>query len=310
MLSIKDFLNKVKDHMLDLDENLNVGGIELSRDDIVFLKSMLKKTKPKKIVEVGVSSGGSSALILNFSEDIKGRKLYAIDRFKEHYKIKGKDTGFLMKDLFSEYKKDYTLYSGKEISTYLDKIGKGIDLAFIDTVHWHPGELLNLLAIIPYMKKNSWIIFHDTSFFMRGNTDGSGLATKYLMDIWRGKKLYSKSTSECFWGQPNIGAIKVENIKENIELLFSLLKTTWEYLPLTEDMNILRKHYTKHYPDHMKTFEVALNFNIDTLERENQKTLDSKKLRSKESESLKSLLKHTRVYFRALAKRLFRRSSR
>ena len=44
-----------------------------------FLNGIIRKFKPKKIVEIGVSSGGSSIIILNSIKDIKNAHLYSID---------------------------------------------------------------------------------------------------------------------------------------------------------------------------------------------------------------------------------------
>ena len=48
--------------------------VELSFDEQRFLNGLLRKIKPKKIVEIGVSSGGSAAIILNAIKDIEGAK--------------------------------------------------------------------------------------------------------------------------------------------------------------------------------------------------------------------------------------------
>ena len=43
---------------------------------------MVRKFKPKKLVEIGVSGGGTAALMLNAIKDIPDAKLYSIDRAK------------------------------------------------------------------------------------------------------------------------------------------------------------------------------------------------------------------------------------
>ena len=52
----QEYLNKIK-------KKLN--GAILSKIDMQFIIGMIRKYKPKKILEVGVASGGSSAIILN-----------------------------------------------------------------------------------------------------------------------------------------------------------------------------------------------------------------------------------------------------
>ena len=42
-----------------------------------FINGIIRKFKPKKIVEIGVYYGGSSAVILNAIKDIEGAHLYS-----------------------------------------------------------------------------------------------------------------------------------------------------------------------------------------------------------------------------------------
>jgi len=44
-----------------------------------FLNGMIRKFKPKKVLEVGVRFGCASAIILNALQDIKDSHLYSID---------------------------------------------------------------------------------------------------------------------------------------------------------------------------------------------------------------------------------------
>ena len=44
-----------------------------------FINGIIRKIKPQKILEVGVSAGGSTSIILNAIKDIDGAKLYSIE---------------------------------------------------------------------------------------------------------------------------------------------------------------------------------------------------------------------------------------
>ena len=48
--------------------------------DQKFLYSLIRKFEPKKLLEIGVSAGGSSSLILNAIKELPNSKLYSIDR--------------------------------------------------------------------------------------------------------------------------------------------------------------------------------------------------------------------------------------
>ena len=44
-----------------------------------FINGIIRKYKPKKLVEIGVLLGGSSIIMLNSIKDIKDSKLYSIE---------------------------------------------------------------------------------------------------------------------------------------------------------------------------------------------------------------------------------------
>ena len=52
--------------------------IELTPEEQKFMNGLIRKIKPRKILVIGVSKGGSSALILNAIKDIKGSKLFSL----------------------------------------------------------------------------------------------------------------------------------------------------------------------------------------------------------------------------------------
>lgn len=53
---------------------------EMSEHERRFLNGIIRELKPEKILEVGVSAGRSSVIILNAIKDIEDAKLYSIDR--------------------------------------------------------------------------------------------------------------------------------------------------------------------------------------------------------------------------------------
>ena len=76
--------------------------IELTLEEQKFMNGLIRKIKPRKIVEIGVSKGGSSVLILNAIKDIKGSKLFSIDKSIYCYREKHKKTGFVVEEKFPE----------------------------------------------------------------------------------------------------------------------------------------------------------------------------------------------------------------
>ena len=140
----QEYLDKIKD---------NLENVLLNKVDMRFLNGMIRKYKPKKILEVGVASGGSSAIILNAIQNIENSHLYSIDKLINCFRRKEKETGWIVKDNFSNLMKKWTLYTGGITSNFIEKIGGDIDFVFIDTVHYAPGEWLDILQILPFLKK-------------------------------------------------------------------------------------------------------------------------------------------------------------
>ena len=87
---LKKIENEIKDY------------IELTPEEQKFMNGLIRNIKPRKIIEIGVSKGGSSALILNAINDIKGSKLYSIDKSIYCYKEKNKKSGFIVEEKFPE----------------------------------------------------------------------------------------------------------------------------------------------------------------------------------------------------------------
>ena len=71
-----------------------------------FINGIIRKFRPKKIVELGVLYGGSSIIILNAIRDIKNSHLYSID-------INGSQkVGYCVDKYFSYLSKKWTLFKG------------------------------------------------------------------------------------------------------------------------------------------------------------------------------------------------------
>ena len=107
----------------------------------------------KKILEFGVASGGSSAIILNAIQNIENSHLYSIDKMIKAYNRRNKEIGWIVKDNFSNLMKKWTLYTGEITSNFIEKIVRDIDLVFLDTVYRAPGECLDIIQIMPFLKK-------------------------------------------------------------------------------------------------------------------------------------------------------------
>ena len=71
-----------------------------------FLNGVVRKFKPKKVLEIGVAEGGSSIIILNAIKDIEDSHLFSIDLSKNNM------IGYCVKNIFQNLSNKWILYTG------------------------------------------------------------------------------------------------------------------------------------------------------------------------------------------------------
>lgn len=239
-----EVLNQINDILnIKLVQEMTIS--EMSYLERCFLNGIIRQTKPKKILELGVSAGGSSAIILNAIKDFDNAKLYSVDYSKKWYRDNSKDVGFIIDEKFSNLKNKWKLYTGGTAAKFMEEIGGEIDLCLIDTMHINPGEFLDFLIVLPYLKKNAILIFHDIALH---HTYKYCITNGILFSCLNGNKL---SFNEGLWNRfANIGAVILdENIKDNILDYLYLLTLPWEYLPTDNDILECQKLFSKNYEE-------------------------------------------------------------
>jgi predicted O-methyltransferase YrrM len=127
--------NQVLDNLDDSYTKIS----EMSPGERAFLNALILRNKPQKLLEIGVSSGGSSIVMLNAIKDFPNAKLYSIDLCENLYKEAGLKTGYFV-DNYPLLKTRWELFTGGLALNFMDKIGSGIDFVLIDTVHYNPGK--------------------------------------------------------------------------------------------------------------------------------------------------------------------------
>ncbi len=222
---------------------------EMTEFEQSFLCGMLKKSNPKKVVEIGVSAGGTTAVILNCLSLVNSdTKLYSIDLEEGYYRDATKPTGFVAEEAkqFLDKEVDHQVYTGVYAPQVLEEIGRGIDFLIIDTVHSLPGEMLDFLACFPYLAPNATVVLHDVSLNVR--LTSSEYATKLLFDTVVADKFIMED-NEKIAGFPNIAAFSItEDTKKYIGNCFSALTITWSYMPSIREANLYREFLLKEYP--------------------------------------------------------------
>ena len=125
--NIEKFLDLDK---FDLNTYNNINKKDLNRcsrmwgNQREFLNGVVRKFKPKKVLEIGVAEGGSSIIILNAIKDIEDSHLFSIDLSKNDM------IGYCVKNIFQNLSNKWSLYTGNIPVKFMKKIGNNIDMVF------------------------------------------------------------------------------------------------------------------------------------------------------------------------------------
>lgn len=201
---------------------------EMNEGQLAFLLGLIKEYRPKKLVEIGVAEGGTTAAVLECISmlDLE-TKVISIDLQKNVYNDDSKKVGWATEEYLSMKDKsfDYILYTGKYAPELLEMVEGDIDFLILDTMHKIPGEILDFLACYPFLKKGAVVVLHDIALnHYEKNWDA--IATKLLFDTVTADKLIGIDEEDN--NLLNIGAFEItEDTGKYIDDVFSALTITW-----------------------------------------------------------------------------------
>jgi predicted O-methyltransferase YrrM len=260
-----------KDILIPIRPKLE-GYIEITSEEQNFLNGLIRKIRPKKIVEIGVAYGGTAVVILNAIKDINDSKLFSIDISENCYKLPSKKTGFIVKEKFQELSNKWEIHTGGFTSEFIEKIGNEIDLVYIDTVHTTPCEMFNFLEILPFLKEGAFIILHDIFMMYMNNRIYKQIvnfSNNQILCYIRGDIILPSYSDKMNVFSNNIGALKLhKNQKQYLLQYFLALGTQWQYWPTYRQLNVLKKYFKKYYEEkYIKIFEDAIEKNKQRFQK-------------------------------------------
>ena len=255
---------------IDIFQKMGERRSELSDEKLGFICGFIKEKHPQKIVEIGVSAGGTSCVILNCLDKLNmDSEFYSVDISYKCHLDRSKDCGYQIADVAAYLKREkrHKLILGKTIAEVIEEIalnGK-IDMLILDTIHYLPGELLDFLVCLPYMSDDAIVVMDDLTFSHRGENTWA-IATKVLFDTVTADKYFSPNTYFSDMGAFQIGK---DTLKYRTDL-FSALMTPWYYTMDEQIEEAYRKIIYMNYTEReQKLFEDALLFNKITLNKRN-----------------------------------------
>lgn len=237
---------------------------EMTEDERQFINSLILRVKPVKLLELGVSRGSSSIVMLNAIKNIDNAKLYSIDRFDKFYGDHSINNGSAV-DEYPHLKNKWKLYTGGLALDFIDEIGGSIDFCLIDTMHMNPGEILDFLMVLPYLKDDATVVFHDTNLHthmtLRAQTQFS-ITNNLLMSAIKGKKYIQGNFVSGNTEFPNVAAVKInDETKKHIWEIFNLLTINWMYLPEESDLIKTILHFNRFYNwNYIEYFKKIITF--------------------------------------------------
>lgn len=231
-----------------------------------FINGIIRKFKPKNCLEIGVSKGGGSIIILNAIKDMNDSTLISLDINERVYNNPREKTGCNVKKYFPYLAENnkWKLYTGKQPHIFLERLNIQFDFLFLDTVHLAPGEIINFIEVLPFLKENAIVILHDVMFHIPSLNHYNPPEIKYhpsviyLMTSIEGKKMMMKHNKIGF---ENIGAVILKKNQEKYFLnYFLLLMSPWNYMPSDANIEELKIFIKKYYKRkiYLDIFDIAV----------------------------------------------------
>lgn len=260
-----------------LDTIDNNGYTGMSVNDLGFLCGCIKKFKPKKIVEVGVSAGGTTAVIMECCRILGiNPEIYSVDISTRWYVDTNKATGYVVNELKEreEFKNiNHTFLLGATLGSMIEKIGQSIDFIIMDTMHSLPGELLDFISAANWLSERAVVVFHDVGQCQLGIESMKGKPFEYASLI-----TFSCLCGEKYWNRDKLNYFNLSNIAaislkenfindiDNIDNLFAALFVNWDYIPDKQSLNEYRVRIEKDYgKKYLQIFEQSLESNVYSL---------------------------------------------
>ena len=218
--------------------------IELFDENCMFLAGLLKRYRPKTLLEVGVSAGGSSALMLHVLDQLGlESELVSVDLRERWFHDQKFATGWAAKKLYPD-KKNWHLHTGKFLPEIIEDLNLEFDFCFLDTAHAIPGEILDFLVVLPFMREGGVVALHDTALYFFNN-HYKAFATRVLLASAVGRKIAPRKLSEK---DANFGAFQItQDTYKYVGDVFSALGMPWGYLLDRRQFQIYHDFFLRWY---------------------------------------------------------------
>lgn len=255
---------------------------EMTHFENAFLMGLIKKYTPQKILEVGVASGATTTMILDaIAQNSPKTELWSCDLSPKLYWGDDLKTGYLA---LKKYNNAYNWHfiSGDFLPTILrnNPSMRDFDCCILDTVHSLPGEILDFLSVLPFLKDNTILIMHDIQLPFNFPNAERAISNKILLDSIVADKIYVEDMQQesTF---ANIGAAIInQETRRHINNVFSSLALPWAYIPSKTQIDLYSKHYGNLYGQDYETYLQNIYKNQIRLFKQHANNLFTKHLQA------------------------------
>ena len=176
--------------------------------------------------------------------------------------------GYKVYENFPELAKNWKLYTGDQPHKILVNLNMKFDFVLLDSAHLSPGEIINFIEVLPFLKENAIVIVHDIfyHFWHDSKTKFYPSCISLIPAIYGDKVLIYRKVG----GVSNMGAVFLySNQEEHYLDYFLLLLNFWEYIPTDEQINDLRRFIKQYYKDneYINIFNIAVRENIAAYQK-------------------------------------------
>jgi glycosyltransferase involved in cell wall biosynthesis/predicted O-methyltransferase YrrM len=201
----------------------------VSASDADFLAEMVAAHQPRTVVELGVASGASSAVLLHALDRLPDpgvRTLYSCDITSTCYFDDAYATGQACREMYpapvTRWHRESAM-AARRLRSVLP--AASVDLTFIDANHAHPWPLLDLLHATAFAQPGSWVILHDIDLPIQ-HPEYQVYGPRWLFQAWPFNKIKGVGT----W--TSIGAVQLPpDPSALVPLALSLIDKPWEQAP-------------------------------------------------------------------------------
>lgn len=190
-------------------------------EEAVVLDEIIREHRSKFIVEIGTASGTSTAILASAADAGRdGWQIHTVDMMERCYFDDSKIVGQAAIEMFGPTSK-IVFHRSTTAFDLANILGDSIvDFAFIDASHSSPWAAIDLLSIVPNLKRGAIIALHDLLLPFREGYSHQN-AARDLFRVWRGQKWIDPRA-------PNLGLIRYSDERQALGDISACLQGDWD----------------------------------------------------------------------------------